>query len=75
MSYDPRRQRVVAIKQMIRQNPFIANKNSMIKPLYDELLRVEQELEAARAEIAELKKPKKAAPKKKEQNDGDASAE
>ena len=74
MTYDPRVQRVAAIKQMIRQNPFIKNKNSMIGPLYDALTAAEERVAALEAEVAELKK-KKAAPKKKENVDGDAAAE
>ncbi len=74
MTYDPRTRRISAIKQMIRQNPFIKNKNSMIGPLYDEVLKLEQQVEELKSELAKAKAPKKSAPRK-EKTDGDASTE
>ncbi len=74
MTYDPRKNRVSAIKQMIKQNPYIANSNSMIRPLYDELVRLEAEVEKLQSELAKARAPKKSAPRK-EKTDGDASTE
>jgi hypothetical protein len=76
MTYDPRTQRLTAIKAMIRQNPMIANKNSMLKPLYNEVLRLEDLVADMEAELKSLKAaPKKATAKKKEKTDGDATTE
>ena len=74
MTYDPRTQRITAIKAMIRQNPYIANKNSMIKPLYTEVLRLEELVASLEAEIKNLNAaPKKAPAKKENKNDSTPS--
>ena len=71
MTYDPRIQQVKTIMQMIKQNPFVANKNSMIKPLFTEVNRLNDVVAAQAAEITKLK----ATPKKKEKKDDTTATE
>ena len=64
MADDPRIQRITSIKQTIKQNPYVANKNSMLKPLYLEILRLEEIIAELQLEIAS----RKATPKKEKNN-------
>ncbi len=73
MTFDPRRRRINTIMATIKQNPYVKNKNSMLGPLYDEVVALRAEVARLEDELAKAKKP---APRpKKEKTDGDATAE
>ena len=73
MTFDPRRRRINTIMATIKQNPYVKNKNSMLGPLYDEVVALRTEVARLEGELVIAKAPKPQP--KKEKKDGDATTE